>query len=197
MKGGVDVSVLKKLVSDLHVYSHHNRGLTFLYFLSLIVTVAGSLTAQLTGYRFSIFGFYDCRWIMIWFNWLIPALSYLLIVVVSAFFLIGPGVVYPTHASLCFAFGFQGYSCTAGFGFRGFAAQVLLSGLFSLTILFYCSLCAKSMALSSMIRSKMFGNQRALLYPIELRRFLILAAVSLIVTLAWTACTAAFHWLLF
>ena len=73
----------------------------------------------------------------------------------------------------------------------------MLSLFVALLLLYYCCVGARSLTLSSMIRGKMFGDQRGLLFRAEARRFLILAAVAYLLTVLWTAAVTWIRILLF
>ena len=178
---------IRDLFSDLRIYFRHGRQVCFLFFLSCAAVIAGAVCSGVLDVRFCLFDGDKNDWLLLWLEWLWPMGVYLLALVVSAFFLLGPVIVYGAHAAVCFLFGCSGYAAVIRSGWMGLAAHALLSALIALTLAVYCVLGAKIMNLSSMIRGKMFGNQRGILFQVEVRRFLIQTAAALLLTLLWTA----------
>ena len=162
-----------------------------LFALSCLCVCGGAVCSRLTGFSFCLFGPGDGGFLWIWLGWLWPAVAYLLAVVGSAFFLLGPALIVLLQGAACFVLGVSGATATQLYGWRGLVAHAGLSLTHSLVLMLYCSFAGKSMSLSSMMRSKLFGAQRGLLYPVETRRFLLRAALMLGVTAIWTAAAAA------
>ena len=181
---------IKDLLTDLRIYFRHGRHVCFLFFLSCCSVIVGSLCSRWIDLPFGLNVGYGGQWLAAWVRWFWPVGLYWVALVVSAFFLLGPAVVYTVQAAACVLLGCSGYAMVSRHGLIGFALHSVLSALTALSLPTYCLLGSGSIGLSSMIRGRMFGNQRGLLFRVEVRRFLIRAAVALLMTLLWTACSA-------
>ena len=190
------VVFLRDLWCDLCVFARQSGRICWLFALSVLCVCGGAVCSRVTSFRFCLFGVSGGDFLRVWLDWLWPALLYLCAVVGGAFFLLGPVLLFAIHGAACFFFGASGYAAIERFGWKGLAAHAVLSLLAALVLLLFSLFEERSMTLAAMMRGKLFGAQRGLLYPVETRRFLLLSLAMAGVTLAVTAAAAASQWLI-
>lgn len=180
--------------SGFRIFWEHNRVFSLLCFWTYACCLAGALLSHRLRQPLVTWDMTDSFW-NAWLSWLIPTSIYLLLQVGSAFFLLGPFVSFLLEGAACFFLGYVGLSTVYVCGWLGVLLQAGVSFLSALLFVPLTLHAAASIRLSRMMRANLFGSDRGLLYPAEIKLYGIRSLVTFGAAVLFSACAGAWCYL--